>query len=131
MKQYDKWNEVKKDTQDDMQIRLFKQREIFFIKMGENIGNEQNGKGKNFVRPIVVLKKITNEMFIGIPLSTQMKSGSWFYLFEFKTKDKVSKNIAIIPQIKMFSSQRLLNKIGVMSNGDFKELKQKVKDFID
>ena len=105
----------KENTQDDMKIRLFKQRDIFFIKMGENIGNEQNGKGANFVRPIVVLKKITKDMFIGIPLSTQIKSGSWFYQFEFKSKDKISKNIAIIPQVKMFSSQRLL----------------KVKDFID
>ena len=121
---FDKWNEVKK-------IRLFKQRDIFFINMGQNVGFEQNGKGENFVRPIIILKKITNQMFLGIPLSSQLKKGDWFFEFEFDTKDDVSRNIAIIPQIKMFSSRRLLNKIGVIKTKDFEILKQKVKDFID
>ncbi len=128
---FDKWNEVKKIVQNDEKIRLFKQRDIFFINMGQNIGFEQNGKGENFVRPIIILKKITNQMFLGIPLSSQLKKGDWFFEFEFNTKDDVSRNIAIIPQIKMFSSRRLLNKIGVIKTKDFEILKQKVKDFID
>jgi mRNA interferase MazF len=128
---FDKWNEVKKIVQNDEQIRLFKQRDIFFINMGQNVGYEQNGKGENFVRPIIILKKITNQMFIGIPLSSQLKKGNWFFEFEFNSKDSLSRNIAIIPQIKMFSSRRLLNKIGVIKTNDFEILKQKVKDFID
>lgn len=128
---FDKWNEVKKVVQNDEKIRLFKQRDIFFINMGQNVGFEQNGKGENFVRPIIILKRITNQMFLGIPLSSQLKKGDWFFEFEFDTKDDVSLNIAIIPQIKMFSSRRLLNKIGVIKTKDFEILKQKVKDFID
>ncbi len=128
---FDKWNEVKKVVQNDEKIRLFKQRDIFFINMGQNVGFEQNGKGENFVRPIIILKRITNQMFLGIPLSSQLKKGDWFFEFEFDTKDDVSRNIAIIPQIKMFSSRRLLNKIGVIKTKDFEILKQKVKDFID
>lgn len=128
---FDKWNEVKKVVQNDEKIRLFKQRDIFFINMGQNVGFEQNGKGENFVRPIIILKRITNQMFLGIPLSSQLRKGGWFFEFEFDTKDDVSRNIAIIPQIKMFSSRRLLNKIGVIKTKDFEILKQKVKDFID
>ena len=128
---FDKWNEVKKIVQNDEKIRLFKQRDIFFISMGQNVGFEQNGKGEKFVRPIVILKKITNQMFIGIPLSSQLKKGDWFFEFGFNCKDSLSHNIAIIPQIKMCSSRRLLNKIGVMKAEDFDILKQKVKDFID
>ena len=54
------------------------------------MGFEQNGKGANFVRPIVILKKITNQMFLGIPLSSQLKKGDWFFEFEFDSKDKSS-----------------------------------------
>ena len=108
---FDKWNEVKKIVQNDEKIRLFKQRDIFFINMGQNVGFEQNGKGENFVRPIIILKKITNQMFIGIPLSSQLKKGDCFFEFKFNCKDNLSHNIAIIPQIKMFSSRRLLNKM--------------------
>lgn len=128
---FNRWNEIKKTVQNDEKMRLFKQRDIFFISMGQNVGYEQNGKGENFVRPIVILKKITNHMFIGIPLSSQIKDGDWFYQFEFGIKDKVSKNIAIIPQLKMYSSKRLLNKIGVISSDNFKELKEKIKDFLE
>ncbi|NOQ30147.1 MAG: hypothetical protein GQ570_03395 [Helicobacteraceae bacterium] len=129
-KNFNQWNELKKELSDDTTIRLFKTRDIFFINMGQNIGYEQNGKGNNFVRPIVVLKKITNDMFIGIPLSTQIKDGSWFYKFEFISKSKNNVNVAIIPQIKMFSAKRLLNKIGVVNKNDFIELKEEVKNFI-
>ena len=122
---FDKWNQIKKNVQEDEKNRLFKQRDIFFINMGQNIGFEQNGKGENFVRPIVILKKITNQMFIGIPLSSQIKDGDWFFKFEFNIKDKISLNIAILPQIRMFSSKRLLNKIGVMKIEDFEKMKAK------
>ena len=128
---FDKWNQIKKNVQEDEKNRLFKQRDIFFINMGQNIGFEQNGKGENFVRPIVILKKITNQMFIGIPLSSQKKDGDWFFKFEFNIKDKISLNIAILPQIRMFSSKRLLNKIGVMKIEDFEKMKDKIKKFID
>jgi len=101
------------------------------MKMGQNVGFEQNGKGKDFVRPVIILKKITNDMFIGVPLSTQLKDGNWFYKFDFMKNDKVSHNIAIIPQIKMYSTKRLLNRIGKMNLENFDELKQKIKNFID
>ena len=39
---FDKWNQVKKNVQEDEKTRLFKQRDIFFITMGQNIGFEQN-----------------------------------------------------------------------------------------
>ena len=40
---FDKWNQIKKNVQEDEKNRLFKQRDIFFINMGQNIGFEQNG----------------------------------------------------------------------------------------
>ena len=128
---FDKWNEIKKEINSDVKYRNFKEKEIFYMNMGQNIGFEQNGKGENFVRPIVILKKITNQMFIGIPLSSQIKDGDWFFKFEFNIKDKISLNIAILPQIRMFSSKRLLNKIGVMKIEDFEKMKDKIKKFID
>ncbi len=131
MKSFDKWNEVKKELHNNGVRRSFKNRDIFYMKMGQNVGVEQNGKGNEFVRPVVILKKITNDMFIGIPVSSQIKNGSWFYKFDFNKKDKVSNNIAIIPQIKMYSTKRLLNRIGKMKLDNFNELKQKIKDFIN
>ena len=127
---YNRWNKVKINLSSDKKVRLFKERDIFFIKMGHNIGYEQNGKGDDFVRPIVVLKKITKDMFIGVPLSTKVKGGSWFFKFSFTRHEKEIQNVAILPQIRMFSSKRLLNKIGVIPSESFKNLKIEIKEFM-
>jgi len=125
--QYNKWNEVKKETSKEKTIFGFKTRDIFNVKIGQNIGFEQNGKGKEFVRPVVVYKKLTKDMFIGIPLTTTQRDGSFFYKFEF-IPNKIS--VAILVQAKLFSSKRLLNKIGVINKDDFKELKKKYLDLL-
>ena len=131
LNEYNKWNDVKKKIATEKIIRHFKEREIFYIKMGKNIGFEQNGKGENFVRPVIILKKFNHEMFYGVPLSSQSKEGIFYYNFEFKKGNSVSENIALLSQMRLFSATRLLNKIGMISKDDFRELKVKLKELID
>jgi len=128
MKEFDKWNEVKKQTATINPIVGFKTRDIFNIKMGKNIGFEQNGKGKEFVRPVLVYKKLTKDMFIGIPLTTTKREGSFFYSFSF-ISNKLS--IAILIQTRLFSSKRLLNKIGTINKDDFQRLKEKYMKLLE
>jgi len=128
---YDEWNEIKKSIAIDKVVRHFKEREIFYMIMGKNIGFEQNGKGENFVRPVIILKKFNHDMFYGVPLSSQSKEGIFYYSFEFKKGNSVSENIALLSQMRLFSATRLLNKIGMISKDDFRELKVKLKELID
>lgn len=127
---FDKWNKVKKDTNKENVLVGFRNRDIFYIKMGQNIGFEQNGKGDNFVRPVIVFKKFNKNMFFGIPLSTQIKEGRFYYYFEFKKGRTISKNIALLSQLKLYSSNRLLNKIGVINKNDFENIKKKFMELI-
>lgn len=113
----------KKMTNYDKRFRSFKERDIFYCKIGQNIGFEQNGKGKEFVRPVIILKKFNKFMFFGIPLSTQIKEGIFYHKFEFTKNDNLITNIALLSQLKLFSSNRLLNKIGVINKTEFEEIK--------
>lgn len=70
-------------------------------------------------------------MFFGIPLSTQLKEGVFYYQFEFQKNHTLSKNIALLSQMKLYSSNRLLNKIGVMNKDDFENMKDRLKILID
>jgi mRNA interferase MazF len=125
MKQHDKWNEIKKRTNNKIIVPKIRQREIYWANIGENIGFEQNGKGDDFMRPLLVFKKFSNNMFFGIPLSTQSKKeGSFFFEFSFET-DKVS--TALIVQGKLFDAKRLDRKIGKITIEDFEKLKEKFK----
>ncbi|RLA83247.1 MAG: type II toxin-antitoxin system PemK/MazF family toxin [Epsilonproteobacteria bacterium] len=128
---YDKWNEIKKDISEENIIVGYKNRDIFYMKMGENIGFEQNGKGKDFVRPVVVIKGFNENMFFGVPLSTKIKDGKFYYTFEFKKENTTVINNALLSQMKLFSTKRLLNKIGIINQDDFKKLKIKFKKLLD
>ena len=107
---------------------LFKARDIFWANIGENVGNEQNGKGIDFTRPVLVLKKFSTTMFFGIPLSTQSKSGSFFFDFEF-VDGQVS--TALLVQARMFDVKRLDKKIGLMSKSDFERLKIELRSLLE
>ena len=129
MKQHDKWNEVKKRTDNKKVIPKIRQREIYWANIGENIGFEQNGKGDDFMRPLLIFKKFSNNMFFGIPLSTQSKKeGSFFFEFTFET-DTIS--TALIVQGKLFDAKRLDRKIGKIAIEDFEKLKVKFKELFD
>ena len=82
-KKFDGWNEVKKQTEQADNIPQFKACEIYHAKIGENIGFEQSGKGDDFVRPVLIVKRLTKDMFFGVPLSTTTREGSFFVVLNF------------------------------------------------
>lgn len=106
--------------------KTFSEREIWFIKIGENIGFEQNGKGLAFLRPAIVLKKFSKNVFLGIPLTKAEKESKFYCKFEFQNKTSV----AILSQIRLFDSKRLKYKIGKMSVGDYNQIKKKLIELI-
>ena len=112
-KKYDKWNEVKKQTSSIKKKVYFKERDIFYIKIGENIGFEQSGKGDMFLRPVVILKKFNNDFFMGIPLTTTLKEGLYYYQFEFTNK----KSNAILSQMKSFDAKRIKQTVPLKREG--------------
>lgn len=127
MKNFDKWNEVKKRTEQKEDTAYFREREIYWANIGENIGYEQNGKGKDFMRPLLVFKKYSNKLFCGIPLSTTIREGSFFFNFQF-LEDRESS--ALLVQAKTFDVKRLDRKIGMIGKDDFKRLEQKMKELM-
>ena len=129
--QYNNWNKIKKDIANENITVGFKNRDIFYMNMGKNIGFEQDGKGHNFVRPVVIVKGFNKYMFFGIPLSTKIKEGKFYYNFKFNKKDEIVENIALLSQMRLFSTKRLLNKIGMMNIDDFNKMKNKFKNLID
>ncbi len=134
IEKYNKWNDLKKSLSKKEKLISFKDRDIFYMNMGENLGFEQNGKGEGFVRPVIVFKKFNRNMFLGVPISSQVKEGSYFFKFEFDKRSKngkqLSKNIAILVQLRLYSNKRLLNKIGVMDKESFEKMSKELKRLI-
>jgi mRNA interferase MazF len=126
-KKFDDWNEIKKDIDIREKIITPKEREVYWVSIGENIGYEQNGKGDIFSRPVLILKRFSRNIFFGIPLSTQTKEGNWFYNFTFLDNP----TNAIVVQGRLYDTKRLENRLGMIGKDDFVNIKKKMRELLD
>lgn len=132
MERFDNWNHVKKTTEKNTRKLGIRPRDIFWAKIGQNIGSEEYGKNENFSRPIIVIKKLTRDLFIGIPLTSTIKHNDYFHSFEYTNRSNgLTQNSAMILQLRTYSLKRLMNKTGVINKDDFKIIIEKSKKLFD
>jgi mRNA interferase MazF len=103
----------------------FKEGEVWWCSIGMNIGREIFGKGKDFARPVVIFKKIGSDSFLAIPLTTQIKNGSWYV--PIWSGDIECR--ALLSQVRVLDEKRLINKMGTLNLSHFTELKGKFLEF--
>ncbi len=89
----------------------FSRREIWWCSVGLNIGYEINGKGTKFLRPVLVLKKTSNENFVGLPMTSKGKNLPGY----FKYKD----GYIILEQVRTFNARRLVSRKEKVSQNNF------------
>ena len=126
MKDFVDWHKIKREVEKKENRVYFQVREVFFCSIGENVGFEQDGRGKEFLRPVVVLKKFNNEVFLGIPLTRTEKKGKYYFVFDLNDE----KSVVILSQIRLFDAKRIKYKIGMINEKDFGTLKEKIKQLL-
>ncbi len=123
MKDFDEWNEKKKITQNE-NPRLYTVREIWWCRLGVNIGTEQDGKGEWFVRPVVVLRGFGPGACLVVPLTTSKRKHK--LRIEIGEIDgKLAR--ANLSQIRVVDTKRLERKIGFLNKDIFAELRKSAK----
>lgn len=129
VKDFDGWHPIKKviDAKDLDVVPYFSEREIWFCQMGCNVGYEQDGKNEDFVRPVVIVKKYNAHLFMGMPLTTKIKAFP-FYFNVGVVDGEVA--MAILSQMRPFSSKRLLDKVGTMNEQMFEAMKKATSGYI-
>ena len=85
---------------------FYKEGEIYWMSIGKNVGFEEDGKGDVFARPVIVVKGISRTLFFGIPLTSQPKSGTFFFSIEFNN----STSYGLINQMRSFDTSRISGK---------------------
>lgn len=106
--EFQEWHEKKSKIYQKQQRAYFREREIWWCSVGLNIGDEQNGKGTDFLRPVLILKKFSNNVFWGVLLTSKLKFGRFYYQIHFSNGKK---NTVILSQLKLLDAKRLLHKI--------------------
>ncbi len=94
----------------------FREREVWWCSIGTNIGHEENGKHSLHERPVLIFRKFGVYTFLGIPLSTARRTGSYYYEVQLTDKEP---NILLLAQARVLSTKRLQRRVGMVSTSEF------------
>jgi len=118
---FDNWN-VKKKALSKRDRVYFQKGEIWIASIGKNIGDEEDGKHSDYERPVLIVRKFNNNIFLGVPLtSNKDKDGKYYHkLVSF------SGSVLILSQARLFDAKRLLRFMGKIDNNELKKIKLKI-----
>lgn len=127
MKDFDIWNNHKKliESTDHTQI-VFSEREVWWAALGNNIGDEEDGKNELFERPVLILRKFSVHTCLILPLTSQGKDSLPFY-YKLPSQEM---SYVILSQIRLISSKRLLRKMYRVGRGEFSKIQNSLEKLI-
>jgi hypothetical protein len=105
----------------------FNERDIWWCSIGINVGYEINGKNDPMERCVLVIKKYSNTMFFGLPLTTKQKN----YDSRFPTVVNGVNADIILDQGRTFSANRLNRRERVIGYKEFDNVRRSLLDFLD
>lgn len=124
-KDFDGWNSKKKEINSKFhKPPMFKERDIWWVSVGINVGFEEDGKHEKFIRPVLVVKKFNRMLFLGVPMSTKMKDNQ--YYLPVTIQDKTVS--VLISQIRVFSALRIEDKLGELDINDYERVVTNLKE---
>ena len=122
-KDFDKWNVDKKLTQEE-KPRLYTVREIWWCKLGVNVGFEQDGGGQLFLRPVII-RSFGPGTCVVVPLTTSERKHP--LRMQLGTVQGKSAS-ATLSQLRVIDTRRLVEKIEFLNKNTFNVLRKAVRN---
>ena len=121
IKRFLEWMTVKEKLHNtNSEPPLVKERDLWWVSFGENVGSEIDGKSKLFSRPGVVIKKLSRGFHLIAPTTSKKKEGSWYV--EIRQEGRLM--YVCLHQIRAVDYRRLSSRLGVTDEEDFKKIKE-------
>jgi mRNA interferase MazF len=122
-KRFDDWNIEKKRLNETDPKVFFHEREVWWCKLGINVGYEQDGKNTQYARPVAILKTYSTNAALVVPLTSRDKKGT--YYFDLGVVDGREAK-AILSQLRFVDKRRLVNKADVINEDVFEKLRSAI-----
>lgn len=121
-----KWAKLKTEIHFKRNIEkiCFQAREIWWVNLGINIGDEEDGKNFGFERPVLIIKKFNKHLALVVPLSSRLKDSIYYHRFLYDNELRS----AMISQIRLISSKRFIRRIGHLNRLNFKTIVKEIKN---
>ena len=127
IKDFDSWNTRKKAIHNSGENKFYHPRDIWWCSLGVNIGFEQDGVREEKSRPVLILKGLSKNTCLVIPLTTSLNKHPMRIFLGVVDNRKAS---AIISQMRVVDTKRLFRKIGILNKEKFEEIRKTVKGLI-
>ncbi len=119
MKDFLRWIGVKQAAHETTSGIVFDERDIWWCKLGANVGYEVDGRGGSFERPVIIVKKFNLDTCLVIPLTTKPKKGKYYFSIGSASGREAVANLS---QLRLVDRRRLTQKTGVIAKPMFKAL---------
>ena len=123
------WNKEKINIFQKKKKCFPKERQIWVCKLGINIGREQNGNLKEFVRPVLILNHFGENFFV-LPLTSQLKNNRFRFLLTGNNIGLSKESELMLDQIRTISQKRMIWQIGWCSKDSFGQIKNRMSELI-
>lgn len=123
-KDFDSWNTIKKRTNEEFP-RLYTVREVWWCRFGVNIGTEQDGKGENYLRPVIILRGFGANACLVVPLSTSSREHHLRVSVGIVGGCMAQANLS---QIRVVDTRRLVEKVGFLEKDIFMNIRKIARD---
>lgn len=84
-----------------------------------------DGKSNKASRPVLVFRKLSRFTFVGLPLTSKNKTGTWFVPITIHS----TTSQVILSQVRVFDVRRLTTKIAQLDTNDFEEVRRRFIKF--
>ena len=120
-KNFSGWIALKEKLHDnEAKPPLVRERDLWWLSYGENVGSEMNGKSTLFSRPALILKKLSHGFFLVAPTTSQPHEGTWYVKIKQMGKDMY----VCLHQIRTVDFRRLSTRLGIIDEEDFRRTKE-------
>lgn len=126
-KDFDGWSEQKKFL-DQKQVSFFhNDRETWWCAVGVNVGSEEDGKGKKYCRPVLIIKWVSDRTCFMVPLTTSTRTHP---LRPYIGVVDGRKAYAVVSQLRVVDQNRFVSRIGYLETEVFEEIRKTIKDML-
>ncbi len=123
IKNFSLWAILKPKLDNKLSTILIKERDIVWCSIGENIGDEESGKGDLFLRPVLVIRKFNSNLFFVTPLTTKIKDNPYYVKYTLHGIEYS----AMISQIRVIDRKRMRNKVAKIDKTDYHKICNAIK----
>lgn len=126
-KDFTTWNTLKQNIHQDGLSKFYHVREVWWCSLGVNVGFEQDGGGLEKQRPVLILKGLSRNTCLVVPLTSSAHTHQYRIPIGFFQGENAS---AIISQIRVVDTKRLVEKIDYIDKTVFELIRKAARDML-